>query len=366
MSPRSREEWIEWGGELIWAAGFTEGGTPYGLTLDEFRESTAIEAEARGAEWARARRLLHDLLARRADRTASVDIGRVKFLGDGLCRKAFIANVEVRPDPGDLSDNYVVLLTRRDADRSFDDRVRFEARLLTHLASLDLPLRVPKILGLLSDGGRPAILETVVHGIPLDFRAGRQPSVRPWDVVAQVASAVHALDATALSVPENPGWTMPGFKTRQDHALADLAKLKDRPEPLLRDVHAWALENLPPAEPSALLHGDLLGQNILLAPGEPPGLIDWERAKLGDPAYDLAIVTRGVRQPFQIGGGLDRLLEAYAAYGSEIRREQVHLYERCMMAGWYLDSLHGKGSRHPPEEYLNRLSGVFRRAVIRN
>src|SRR5436305_2847771 len=72
------EEWVEWGGELIWAAGFTEGGTPYGLTLDEFRESNAIDAEARGVEWARARRLLHDLLGRRAGRTASVDIGRVK------------------------------------------------------------------------------------------------------------------------------------------------------------------------------------------------------------------------------------------------------------------------------------------------
>jgi hypothetical protein len=33
------------------------------------------------------------------------------------------------------------------------------------------------------------------------------------------------------------------------------------------------------------------------------------------PAYDLAIVTRGVRQPFQIGGGLGRLLDAYAAAG---------------------------------------------------
>jgi aminoglycoside phosphotransferase (APT) family kinase protein len=357
------EEWVEWGGELIWAAGFTEGGTPYGLTLDEFRESNAIDAEARGTEWARARRLLHDLLARLVGRTASVDIGRVKFLGDGLCRKAFIADVEVRPDPEDLSDNYVVLLPRRDADRSFDDRVRFEARLLTHLASLDLPLRIPKILGLLSDGGRPAIIETVVYGVPLDLRAGRQMSLRPWAVMAQIAAAVHVLNATALSIPENPGWTMPGFKTRKDHALAELAKLEDRPEPLLRDIHAWALENLPPAAPSVLLHGDLLGQNIMIAPGEPPGLIDWEQAQLGDPAYDLAIVTRGVRRPFQIAGGLDRLLESYAGYGSEIERKEVHLYELCMMAGLYLESLREGVRSHPPKELLDRLSGIFRRAA---
>jgi aminoglycoside phosphotransferase (APT) family kinase protein len=357
------EEWVEWGGKLIWAAGFTAGGAPYGFTLDEFRESNAMDAEARGAEWARAKRLLQDALARRAGRTASIDIGRVKFLGGGLCRKAFIADVEVRPDPGDLSDNYVVLLPRRDADRSFDERARFEARLLDHLASLDLPLRIPKILGLLSDGGRPAILETAVHGVPLDLRAGRQMSLRPWEVVAQVAAAVHVLNATALSIPENPAWTMPGFKTRKDHALAELAKFEDRPKPLLRDIQAWALENLPPAEPSVLIHGDLLGQNIMLAPGDPPGLIDWEWARLGDPAHDLAIVTRGARRPFQADRGLDRLLESYAGYGSEIRREHVHLYELCIMAGWYLESLHEREGGHPPAEYLDRLGGAFRRAA---
>jgi hypothetical protein len=27
--------WIEWGGELIWAAGFTSGGAPYGLRASE-------------------------------------------------------------------------------------------------------------------------------------------------------------------------------------------------------------------------------------------------------------------------------------------------------------------------------------------
>ena len=28
--------WIEWGGELIWAVGFTSGGAPYGLRVCDF------------------------------------------------------------------------------------------------------------------------------------------------------------------------------------------------------------------------------------------------------------------------------------------------------------------------------------------
>jgi hypothetical protein len=34
---RSAEDgWIEWGGELIWAVGFTSGGAPYGLRVSDF------------------------------------------------------------------------------------------------------------------------------------------------------------------------------------------------------------------------------------------------------------------------------------------------------------------------------------------
>ena len=28
--------WVEWGGELIWAVGFTSGGAPYGLRVSDF------------------------------------------------------------------------------------------------------------------------------------------------------------------------------------------------------------------------------------------------------------------------------------------------------------------------------------------
>jgi aminoglycoside phosphotransferase (APT) family kinase protein len=357
------DEWVEWGGQLIWAAGFTSGGAPYGLTVDQYRESSAEYARYRRADWAEAKRLLKEVFARTADRAVEVDIGWVQYLDRGLCRKAFTAEVEFNPDPSGLSGAYVILLPLPEAEPSFDARARFEARLLTHLATLDLPLRIPRILGLLSCDGRPATIETLVHGIPLDLRAGHQPGVRPWDVVAEVAATVHTLDVDALSVPGGPAGKIPGSSTRRVHALAQLSILVGRPEPLLQDVHAWALEHLPPAERSVLVHGDLLGQNILLAPRELPGLIDWEYARLGDPAYDLAIVTRGVRRPFQIADGLDRLLEAYASRSSEIRKEHVRLYELWLLARGYLEALEGGVRTHPPEVLLDRLRGAFRRVT---
>jgi hypothetical protein len=225
------------------------------MTVTEFRAMSEEMDSAAG--WARAKRLLANALAQRAEQGARIDIGWVSYLADGLCRKAFSAAADVYPDRYGLSGDYVILLPLRDAEPEFDVRARFEAWLLDRLAAIELPFRPPRLLGLLPDAGRPALVETFVTGIPLDLRAGRQ---------------------------------------------------------------------------------------------------------LGDPAYDLAIVTRGARQPFQIAGGLDRLLESYAGQATEIKKDNVHLYELCLLARWYRESLTGPRG-HPSAELLNRLRGHFRRTV---
>lgn len=118
-----------------------------------------------------------------------------------------------------------------------------------------------------------------------------------------------------------------------------------------------AMEHLPPDELSALAHGDLLGQNILLAPGQPPHVIDWEFARVGDPAYDLAIVTRGVRRPFQIDGGLERLLRGYrSSGGGEVTADHVHPHELGLIGGWYREAMSGAGGHSLAEESLRMRS----------
>lgn len=65
--------------------------------------------------------------------------------------------------------------------------------------------------------------------------------------------------------------------------------------------------------PATVLHGDLLPQNLLcdIHDDDRISVIDWECARIGDPAYDLAIVTRGARQPLNEPGGFDPLLAVY-------------------------------------------------------
>ena len=43
--------WLEWGGELIWAVGFTEGGAPFGLRVSDFDPADLEAMGLPGAAW---------------------------------------------------------------------------------------------------------------------------------------------------------------------------------------------------------------------------------------------------------------------------------------------------------------------------
>ena len=232
------EDWVEWGGELIWAAGFTSGGAPYGVTEDKFRASMMVEQ--RGAGWVRARRALERVFDTSATGDASVDISRVHRLDQGLSRTSFWADVRIDPDSDERSGRYVVLLPNHDIDSSFDARVAHEVRLLERLSKRRVSFRTPKIAGVVREAGHPVVVESFVPGIALDLRASRQPWVKPWQVVGEVAAAIHALDMTILV------GALDAYATRRGHAEAELSVFEGLDDPVVDDAMAWAREHLPP------------------------------------------------------------------------------------------------------------------------
>jgi aminoglycoside phosphotransferase (APT) family kinase protein len=72
---------------------------------------------------------------------------------------------------------------------------------------------------------------------------------------------------------------------RAREALADLAEVW-RPPPRIEDVLREA-EALPPAEPTALVHGDLHFRQLLVQGGELTGVIDWVDVCRADPGQDF-------------------------------------------------------------------------------
>ncbi|MCP3993481.1 MAG: aminoglycoside phosphotransferase family protein [bacterium] len=350
----SGEEWVEYGGELIWAVDFTSGGAPIGLTEKELRRSPA-QMEHR-AGWARAKSLLERAFETCSSPVADVEVGRVKKVGEGLFRKVYAAHVVLSPDPDRLSGAWAVLLPDHQATPKDCRRWVREVAVLAQVAREQLPFRVPAPLGAFPDGDRPAIIRRFIDGIPADLRAGRMQSIRPAELVGRIAAAIHAIDVTTWR--RRPA----GAGARRAHAEERMRVFDDLEGTGAEPAREWAVQHLPRDRAAVLVHGDLLGQNILVFPDEAPAVIDWEFCRMGDPAFDLAIVTRGVRRPFQMARGLDRLLDAYAAAGGEpIERSEVHFYELCLAARWYREALQGRGSE-PPEQALAKLRGILRRA----
>jgi aminoglycoside phosphotransferase (APT) family kinase protein len=366
-SPPWIDGWVEWGGQRIWAVDWTSSGFPIGLSEEEMREIDEREKEMdfrlllqdRGAPaWRVAKAALEGVIRGVAGANAHIDVGRIRCIGEGLSHEQYAAHVEIDPDPSGLSGGYAVGLPLPGADRDADadaHRAR-ERAILELLPSLQLPFRVPRILGEVTTPGGVATVRTFERGLELDLRAGRQTGVRPWLVIGGIAAAVHSVPLDRLPTP------LPGFADRRAFAESQLARLQSgtRHADVARSL-AWARAHLPEPIPCTLIHGDLLGQNILLDPGAAPTVIDWEYCGLGDPAYDLAVVTRGVRRPFQIARGLERLLEAYRdAGGEDIQPPAVQLYEVCIAARAVCDAMQSR-DRHIVAHHALPLQSLLRR-----
>lgn len=334
--------WVSYGGEMLWALGYTPNGVPYGLSEDEMRE---VEAQVdldhlrrqRGRgfarSWGDAKDALSYTFRALSSPTTKVFVGPLTSLGRGLTRRQFAGAVKLTPDRASLSDTYVVGLPLQ-AAAELEGRLAAEASVLDLLVQHAVPFRVPRPI-CAPVPHQTATIRTFVPGVELDLRAGRQSGVRPWQIVGELAAAVHQVPLQSLH------GRVPTFTSREDFARHQVTSLnRGRHHPDVAQAIAWASSREPPSGAPTLIHGDLLGQNILLSPGDTPALIDWEYCAIGDPAYDLAVVTQGVKRPFQIDRGTERLLEAYGSNGGgRVAALDVHFYEVCLAAGWVCDEL---------------------------
>lgn len=342
-SPDGTSDWADVGGELMFVVGYTEGGAPYGSSVDEFRRcSEQWNPEQR---WVRAK---HAFLDAFESPTIRVDVGFVKSLGRGLSRHGFWAEVELTPDPDSQSGVYVALIPTGD-DPDYRAGVVREAKALRWLDGRLTKVRAPKVVALIDSDGDPILVETFVGGIQPDLRAGRQLG-SPWELIAEVAAAVHA-------VPPPPEFEP---RTRRSHridTIASLERVVSIDEPTGRAL-AWMREHLGDPDPGVLLHGDLLAQNLRIFPDEAPGVLDWRFVEIGDPAADLAVVTRGVRRPFQIENGRNELLDAYNSRSTvQVDAASLIFFELALLLRLLANNPADRGARKASLNQIARLLG---------
>lgn len=331
---------------MIRVVGETSGGAPFGTSLEDFRLQNERGAGESG--WVRAKRALRTAFESTSPPGTRIEVDFVEPIGRGTSRDAFGTSVYISPDPAHRSDAYVALIPNG-TEGDYGERVQREADVLRWIPERLPDLRAPRVVALIDDRGAPILVESFVGGVVVDLRAGRQ-LIHPWGVVAEAAAAIHA-------VPPPP--TLP-TRTQREHRLEIIEALERREarHAVVDDALAWMREHPGDLTSGVLVHGDLLGHNLRIHPGAPMGVIDWHEVAVGDPAAELAIVTRGVRQPFQVADGHRRLLDTYnERASSEVSGESLRFFELALLARWVVES---DGDLHRDDAWLRQIERMLR------
>ncbi|MET8625520.1 aminoglycoside phosphotransferase family protein [Kitasatospora sp. NPDC004669] len=171
-----------------------------------------------------------------------------------------------------------------------------EARVLTHLQDA-LPIPTPEVraAGEYVNGWR-YVLMSRLHGeglAPAWPRIPRPDRQRIARDCGEALAALHALDAEPLADVLAPG----NWIAFQDEQRADaVARQREHGlrEPWLEQIPDFlAAAPLPRTRHRALLHTEFMREHLITDPATGwrlTGLIDFEPAMIGDPAYDLVAV----------------------------------------------------------------------------
>lgn len=157
----------------------------------------------------------------------------------------------------------------------------------------------------LSDAEARNVIQVLaqIHAVPLDDRIQRSP-VGHWLRHARLRDNTLALVRS---------WREQIWVSRCTPSLA------------ARRLSQWLIDNVPQEDaPARLLHVDYGPHNLMLDDGEVSGVLDWESARIGDPAEDLSDLLARFR------GSIDRS-KAIAWYreagGDEISEYRLRYFD---------------------------------------
>jgi aminoglycoside phosphotransferase (APT) family kinase protein len=286
--------------------------------------------------------------------------GKLETLGHGLFNRNYLFETSGQSLVLRLAKVERELRTKKEAII----RLRREAKTLQALERVGFPYDTPRFVRFLEDEseGIVGLIESAVDGESLELFSNVNEPDRLLKVIAKIAGAAHQLPKAEFSHLKGP-------KESRDHLLEQLGEfgpqLFDELEQAAR-AREWVLSHLPENRSTVVLHGDLLPQNVLFCGFENPSysVVDWQEAQIGDPAYDLAVVTRGARRPLGVANGLECLVELYNETAEQkLPASAVIAHELCFQLSWLDDSAknYKRLGGHAPEHYAAQLGNLLRR-----
>jgi aminoglycoside phosphotransferase (APT) family kinase protein len=292
---------------------------------------------------------------------------KLQTLGQGLFNRNYLFEAGGKALVLRLAKVERELRTRKEAIAC----VRREAKTLQVLERLNFPYITPRFICFVKEGSEEAVglIESALDGIVLKYCSNVNESDRLLKIIAQVAAAVHKLPKSEFT----------HLKDRVDSRTHVRELLEELPPSIFDEFEEaaqardWILAHLPEGRQSTVLHGDLLPQNLLADDygADKISIVDWQEGKIGDPAYDLAVVTRGARKPLGVGRGLERLVELYNELAEQdVSLSAVIVYELLFHLDWLTDAVKRRAQRriggHAPEHYAESVGSILRRAAARD
>ncbi len=217
-----------------------------------------------------------------------------------------VAEVTV-PEGADHPGNHTVRVTFADASRAYlkaatdgDARRVVRDAAAARYVRANARLRAPRVLAVDGEGDPPYVATAPLSGESMLERQRATDVEGRVDLVATLGRTLAALHETRFETPGRivggdaegldlveTGWPDALRTTLEERTAMHFAdrftEFPDRVDALL----AAAADALAGFDPT-LCHEDPNRGNVLLAPDEPPGLLDWETAVVGDPALSLS------------------------------------------------------------------------------
>jgi aminoglycoside phosphotransferase (APT) family kinase protein len=251
----------------------------------------------------------------------------------GLSREHFV--FDLKWSRGGSEHNWPLILIR-DGDRPGQTDRGKEFRLLRALERTTIP--APKPFWCDATGRwlkRPFIvMERVGGAVTPPFRIAYpdEPALRRKmaDRFVDILGDLHSLDWRELGLDflDVPDCESQGYAA---HAMKLLEAAIEQPgivepHPTIERARSWCRAHTPRTRRLALCHGDYKPDNVLHEDGRILAIIDWERARIGDPMADLAYVC----VPHLRAGGLavglaeeEEVLRRYAKRTGFVAEEEA-------------------------------------------
>ena len=169
-----------------------------------------------------------------------------------------------------------------------------EHRVITALQGTPVP--VPRTFGYCGDPsviGTPFFVMDCVEG--RIFWDPALPELDPaertalWDDVNRVVAALHQVDVAAVGLED---YGRPGnyFERQIARWTRQYRASETRPIEAMDRLIEWLPAHVPPGDETAIVHGDLRLDNMIVHPSEPcvVAVLDWELSTIGHPLADLS------------------------------------------------------------------------------